>query len=441
MRFGFGWILLSIAGVSFQLLAQDEVSHSPRGQSGFQWFQSADGAIELFPYLDYSLPPGVSSEELQFTFGSRVAASDGTSLRIVIPSLREEILTRAGQRLESIEVQAANQSIFTQSCADFDLELQAEPSLPAPLYLGIYCRRLEDGSLHFWLSAPLEMNWGEMTLVETAGKGERWREFSLGALSPSTEEKALAEFRFYFESSTFKATLIQKQNADLLQKSLEKQKQLEALEQERIRLELEKQNLQFENKTLKETVKASKGPRKFFDSRLSVMGALVDVKTVNVSEKSYQPAILFDLNSTGLFYTLGLGARVKYVMPPGASNLWDFHTGIQSHWNFNQFKIRPGVSFHNFGNDISSKGLAFRHTSTAVDLFLEYGREWTVWGLLSGSGFLPPGDSQYLSAQIGYRRKFSTFFYWGVDAAYQRVSYSEVDGVFQQILLGGSLSY
>lgn len=171
----------------------------------------------------------------------------------------------------------------------------------------------------------------------------------------------------------------------------------------------------------------------------SVKATPENVDPTNIS--SFQPFLGFDVATKPIFYSLGVGARLKYLLPPGKSDIFDISAGGQSSWSFGKFFFRPGISYHSFSNDVSSKGLAFRHTAVGIDLYFEYGSNWKIWSLISASGYLPSGDSKYFSFTAGYRQPFNSFLSWGAEAGLQQTTYDTIDGTFRQILVSGSVNY
>lgn len=425
-----------------EAFVDDGVQYQAAERFQFRFQKNEAGAYVLTPFVEVELAREINGREISYRFGSTPYGQKERRLGIAMESTKEVLQDSQSETVAAVKLPRITPPVRLENCEDNDLVVELIGEVPTSVYVGIYCELDENQVLKFWISAPSDLTWGQMSLFELAGKGERWRAYSVDNFAPIVERQLVGSFSYSFEAENFELRLFQDPNADLVKEAEIKEKEISVLKTQSQMMQSEAQRLQEENKELQKTVDEVKEQNKYFHASFMLGGGMISVKTnTGVSESSFQPAVAFDISTIDLFYSIGAGARVKYVLPPGSSDLYDISAGIQSSWEFGQFKIRPGLGYHTFSNDVSSEGLAFRHSSIGLDLYAQYGKTWQVWSLLSGSGYLPTGDSQYLSVQAGYRRPFNQFFLWGAELTYQRTAFSDVSGTFQQILFSGSINY
>jgi hypothetical protein len=413
------------------------------------WIPNEQGFEELFVNTQIDFGPEYSVSNLIPSLGSKILGIPAAGqLHLLIPGTKELLQDQAGNRIAALSVQNLSAKLITKNCAGLDVELLETEQIPDGLYIGIFCSLGENQSLRFWITAPSDVGWGETSIFEQAGKGERWRGYAIQNFTPIQNELLHATFRFSTENTSFGLKLVQKPNAELLAKEREAQEKIVRLEEEkqiselrRQETEWRKQKLERENTDLQEKAKAAEERERIVKASISLGGLMIDVKTKTAKAKSFQALFSLDGSTKPLLYTLGFGGGFKYAPPIGKMSLWDLSLQLQSTWNLGQFVLRPGLGFHTFGLDYSAKKLAFRHSSLAFDFFAQYGQIHQFWLLLSTSGLLPPGDSRYLSGSFGYRFPLWRFLNAGPRLTYQLINYPDAEGKFQQMIAGFDVGF
>lgn len=420
----------------------------PAGMN-FVWMPNQVGFEELFvnAVVQFSFEP--PKTDLQSTLQSRVLpGTEANKLQFLMAGTRELIQDGQGNRVAELKIQNLSHKLISKNCEGLDLELLETEAIPEGVYVGIFCSRAEDQNLRFWITTPTDVRWGETSIFEQTGKGERWRGYVIQNFTPIKNEILHATFRFYTESSNFGLKLIQKPNAELLAKDREAQEKIQLLEEEkqiidlkRQEIEWRKQKLQKENIELQEQAKQAEERERLVKASFSLGGVMIDVKTQTTKQKSYQGYFILEGATRPLLYSLGFGGGFKYAPPIGKMSFWDLSIQLQSSWTLGDWFIRPGIGFHTLGTDHNKKKLAFRHSSIGMDLYLQYGKIHQFWLLISGSGYLPSGDSKYLSGSLGYRFPILQFLNAGPRLTYQFVDYPNAKGKFQQIMAGFDVGF
>jgi hypothetical protein len=413
------------------------------------WTAHETGFEELFIHTSVQLPSELASQDLAPSLGSKIIEeSEPGKLQLVMPGTQELLRNSSGDQVLALKVQSLSSPLISKNCTGLDVELVETERIPPSVYIGIYCSRGEDQSLKFWITAPADVRWGETSIFEQSGKGERWRGYSIQNFTPIESELIHATFGFYTEDASFGLKLVQKPNAELLAKEREAREKIIQLEEEnriselrRQEIEWRKQKLQKENVDLVTEATAARERERLVKASLSLGGVMIDIKTKTTKKKSYQGLFALEGATRPLLYTLGFGGGFKYAPPIGKMSLWDLSVQMQSTWNFGDATIRPGLGFHTFGIDYTAKSLAFRHSSLGLDLFFQYGKKYQFWALVSSSGLLPPGDSRYLSGSVGYRFPFWKFLNVGPRASYQYITYPDAQGKFQQMIAGFDVGF
>jgi hypothetical protein len=95
-------------------------------------------------------------------------------------------ILEGGKRLAfRIDLRASEAETMSSGCENFNITLKPADSPKRPFVAGLVCQKQKDGAL-LTVTAPKDVAWGSTTIFESAGKGERWRQYVVDRKSLET---------------------------------------------------------------------------------------------------------------------------------------------------------------------------------------------------------------------------------------------------------------
>ncbi len=294
-----------------------------------------------------------------------------------------------------------------------------------PVKFRLTCESRGGRSALVRIEGPGGTTWLESTIVESAGKGESWREFEVTLGKSSVEDRVLGEFTVELPSGEQKLVLVQPRDEQLAKKDLELEKRARELEKTKVKLEAEVERL-----------KKKQGPK----DRLAVrVGAGVGQFGVSApdltSASAIQPFLGIWLRSPELFWNVHAFGSALFAFPMALSGTKQSFNqeqiGFSVPMTFGSVTFEPQFSLLTFGHDETAQGVSFRHTQSAFGATLR-AKGAGPWLNFQMSGMAPAGDSSMMIVGAGW--DFMAKRPWGIGVLYQKAQYQPNQTDFGQML-------
>jgi hypothetical protein len=282
------------------------------------------------------------------------------------------------------------------------------------------------------IEGPSGTNWLESSIVESAGKGESWREFEISLGKASVEERVLGEFTVELPSGEQKLVLVQPRDEALAKKDLELERRARELEEAKRRLTQENQKLETEVEKLRK----KQGPKDRLSVRLGAGVGQCSIAAPDLTSVSgIQPYLGIWLRSPQLFWGVHAFGSAIFAIPQALSGTKQSfnqeQVGLSAPMTFGSVTFEPQLSLLTFGHDEASQGVSFRHTQSAIGATLR-AKGAGPWLNIQMSGVAPAGDSSMMIVGAGW--DFMSKRPWGIGGFYQKSQYQPNQTDFGQML-------
>lgn len=318
-------------------------------------------------------------------------AFDRHSVELLVPGFTDKITVELGSgRKVSLLLKLKLQSteIIKRNCTNFNLKQPEIAPSSSPYYLGIFCQKGKTDFV-FSISAPQELSWGTSNAFETAGKGERWKQY------PLTQQVAVGqaspELIFTLHNGKQKQTY-----------KISPAKKLE-------------ERTDFAQKLNEEVVMPVLG--------IGLWSLGIEIPSTNTSGLK---AGLFG-SVTAPFFFMQPGISLKFALPFPSSEMGFYDVEpfigipISLGWSL---RVTPRVYFVSIGMDYNPTTLSysFNHNSLGEGLnvrwyFSKLGSGITLGFLESGGLF--SSETSAMTFNLGYDLDRGEHWQWGVLLFYQ----------------------
>ena len=400
MRLSTFFILLSLSLASVSARANPTVKFSAPGwsaQIGWLWLDSEEKVGQLFARARMSAPGGKkiaaieperglwnpSSPQDFFFTGKKdrwkVKFSDGSS-----------------QDVET-ELQFTSFLLVQKGCKEAQIALKPMAATAPATFLGIECR-FEGEDLLFSVSAPDDTEWGVTSIVESAGRGERSRQFTFPKMTRALQAREIGKITLAIQGKEHVFSVQQLKSDTLLKESKAQEQKMKELEKQVA--ELRKQQAQ-----KRQQQKESKVTFQF-----GVGAGNLKLVSSNTNASSMQAMLFLFARTLPLFGNFRIGGQLKYATALKISGVESLgFTEFALHTS-HPLRLSRSVSFDpqlwylNVSQDYSPTGFALTHSQFGFGAALRFaadsGAALRLFAVLSG--VVPAADSQHSTFGLQY---------------------------------------
>lgn len=404
--------------MSFQIAwkRNNQVFNLP-SRAKWNFLEIAPGVKALFAQVMIAQPTGAKIQSIR---GAHLQVKPGwikpdkVMLALGATVTRFEVTLEGGAKeIWTAELQMPGPRVVQNDCIQAGLNIVPEAGLKWPLFFGASCT-LKENRVVLTASVPGDVEWGETTVFETDGKGERWKVFEISRNNLIAGGDIFAVFGFTWRGQKTSFNVIQVRKKGGIQVVTPEKKK----KSEELRTRLDFGFTQYSGKT----------PQAEAASMSPLLGAQV-----------MTPEILWGLR--------GL-AGIKYAFPLSKGSFSEITGGIGKMWG----SFAPGSNnFGSFGDYVAlsqnqeaeKRTISFQHSQFGLaGVYLRSVSETSDFSLIfryHGLG----GASTGIVFEAAYEGFYVSKVRWGASLLYSSQSATTPSGssTFNQMGLAGTISF
>jgi hypothetical protein len=338
------------------------------------------------------------------------------------------------------ELQFPSFLLIQKGCKEAQIALKPVAATGPASFLGIECR-FEGEDLLLSVSAPDDAEWGATSIVESAGRGERSRQFTFPKMTRALQAREIGKIALTIQGKDHVFSVQQLKSETLLKESKAQEQKMKELEKQVA--ELRKQQAQKRQQQQKE----SKVTFQF-----GVGAGNLKLVSSNTNASSIQAMLFLFARTLPLFGNFRIGGQLKYATALKVSGVESLgFTEFALHTS-HPLRLSRSVSFDpqlwylNVSQDYSPTGFALTHSQFGFGAALRFaadsGAALRLFAVLSG--VVPAADSQHSTFGLQYNLAPGESITWNLHLFYQKGTLSNIVLVpvtFDQALLAVALQF
>ncbi|MBX2996563.1 MAG: hypothetical protein KF681_17205 [Bdellovibrionaceae bacterium] len=388
-------------------------------QSRAKWsfLEVAPGVKSLFAQVMLAQPSG---PKIQAIRGAHLQVKPGwikpdkLMLALGATATRMQITYEGGaQEIWTAELQMPKPRVVQNGCVQAGLNV-VPASGAGPVFFGADCV-VKENRVILTASVPGDMEWGETTIFETDGKGERWKVFEISRNNLIAGSDVFAVFGFIWRGQKMSFNVIQVRKKGGVQIVTPEQKKKKS---EELRTRVDFGWTQFSGKT----------PQAEASSMSPLLGAQI-----------LTPEVLWGLRGlAGIRYAFPLSKGSFSEITGGAGKMWgNFNPGSSNYGVFGDYVALSQTQ------EAEKRTISFQHSQFGLAAMylkaLSPNSDFSVIFRYHGLG----GASTGIVFEAAYEGIFAAKQKWGASFLYSNQSATATNGssTFNQMGLAATLSF
>ncbi len=362
----------------------------------WHWERNSEGALVLYLLAKIRFPTEISRIQNTSTLIQPVFSKD--LLQVRLSSLQETVEVELADHTKHslvLRPRLAKTEVVEKDCAQWNLVSNIDKAASKAIYIGVACEKI-DGNLAVSITQPKDSQWVSSNLFETAGKGERWKLFSVPQLLAPTQKPTTLHFIVSMGGENASFTVGQK---ELL--------------------------------ALKKPAPPPPGLR-------AVLGLgpwNLSIEAPFGRPSGVRPGLYASLEAPLSVFVFGLILKYAVPLPSTPSTTINYYSGDASVGvpiTIGRFSIVPQLFIQTLGVSYNLDSISYSYSYNGfgfgVSLIQRFLNQSEAFVRLAENGYLPSQEGRNWYLTLGYFFSPGPKLQWGIVGLAQNQSYSLADG-------------